>query len=65
MDIFGQRYILFFFQREAKLKKNQNFMEYAYVTWKNGSDKFCNFGDFVFLGNDVLFALPDVLQLVM
>lgn len=37
-------------------------MEYVYVMWKTGSDKFCNFDNVVFLGNDVLFALPDVLQ---
>lgn len=40
-------------------------MEYAYVRWKNGSDKFCNFDNFAFLGNDVRFVLLNVLQLVM
>lgn len=40
-------------------------MEYAYVRWKKGSDKFCNFDNFAFLGNDVLFVLLNVLQLVM
>lgn len=43
----------------------QNFMEYAYVRWKNSAGEFCNFDNFAFLGNDVLFALLNVLQLIM
>lgn len=40
-------------------------MKYAYVRYKTSSDKFCSFDKFVVLGNHVLFALLNVLLLVM
>lgn len=39
-------------------------MGFAYVRWKNSSDKFCSIRNFAVLGNHVLFALLNVLLIM-